>query len=131
MPKFERHVFVCGNQRDPDHPRGCCAAKEAGKIRTALKNAIAKRGLISSIRINEAGCLGQCEHGPTVVVYPDQIWYGFVRREDVDDIVTAHLIGGEPVHRLVLADGCVNTNACPHRPIKGAQSRPGPPASQA
>ena len=120
MGTFARHVFICGNQRDEGHPRGCCASKQAGAIRTALKNAVAKRGLIKSVRINEAGCLGQCEHGPTIVVYPEQVWYGFVQPDDVEEIVASHLIDGKPVERLILPDDCINTKQCPHRPAKGA-----------
>ena len=68
------------------------------------------------IRANKSGCLDQCEHGPNVVVYPDGVWYGGVTEADVDEIVDRHLVGGEPVARLRLADSCVNTATCPHRP---------------
>ncbi len=67
------------------------------------------------MRTNKAGCLDQCEHGPTVVVYPEQVWYGYVRPSDVDEIVQEHLVGGRAVERLRLAEGCVNTSVCPHR----------------
>ena len=72
-------------------------------------------GLGAKIRINKAGCLDQCEHGPTVVVYPEAVWYGHVRTEDAEEIVTEHLVGGRPVERLRLADECVNTKSCSHR----------------
>ena len=68
------------------------------------------------MRANKSGCLDQCEHGPTVVVYPDAVWYGGVTEADVAEIVERHLVGGEPVERLRLADACVNTATCPHRP---------------
>ncbi len=63
----------------------------------------------------KSGCLDQCEHGPTIVVYPEAIWYGFVKMEDIEEIVRTHLIGGAPVERLVLPEGCVNTPHGPHR----------------
>ena len=88
MPLYEHHVFVCENRRPPDDPRGCCAAKEAG---------LGKR-----VRVNNAGCLDQCAHGVTVVVYPEAVWYGHVTLADVDEIVREHLIGGRPVERLRL-----------------------------
>ncbi|TWT44278.1 Ferredoxin, 2Fe-2S [Phycisphaerae bacterium RAS1] len=115
MPRFERHIFVCGNKRDAGHPRGCCTDKGSEAIREALKTELEKRGMKGRIRANHAGCLDQCEHGPTLVVYPDGVWYGFVKREDVAEIVEKHLIGGEPVQRLMLPDGCLNTPRCPHR----------------
>jgi (2Fe-2S) ferredoxin len=72
-------------------------------------------GLGGKVRINKSGCLDQCEHGPTVVVYPDAVWYGNVQPEDATAIVEEHLIGGHPVERLRIADGCLNTKSCPHR----------------
>src|SRR3990172_8954348 len=116
MPGFEKHVFVCTNVRPEGHPRGCCSAKGSEAIRDAMKAAVAKRGLSRRIRINLAGCLDQCEHGPNIVVYPEGVWYGFVTLADVDEIVESHLVNGRPVERLRLADGCINTACCEHRP---------------
>ena len=114
MPAFDRHVFVCTNVREPGHPRGCCSAKNSEAIREALKKAVAHR-LGKRVRVNTAGCLDQCEHGVTVVVYPEAVWYGFVKLEDVEEIVESHLVNGQPVERLRLPDSCVNTPACPHK----------------
>jgi (2Fe-2S) ferredoxin len=72
-------------------------------------------GLGETVRINKAGCLDQCEHGPTIVVYPDAVWYGHVQLEDLAAIVEEHLVGGRPVERLRLAKECINTKSCPHR----------------
>jgi (2Fe-2S) ferredoxin len=116
MPLFEKHVFVCGNSRDAGHPRGCCAAGGSDAVREAFKTEIKKRGLARAIRTNQAGCLDQCEHGVTVVVYPEQVWYGFVKAEDVAEIVEQHLVGNLPVERLRIAESCVNAPQCPHRP---------------
>ena len=115
MSTFERHVFVCINERAPGHPRGCCSAKESVSIREALKARCNLEGLGGRVRINKSGCLDQCEHGPTIVVYPEAIWYGFVKKEDIEEIVRTHLVGGVPVARLVLPEGCINTPHCPHR----------------
>ena len=104
MPHFDRHVFVCVNERAADHPRGCCKAKGGNEVRDALKKELTARGLGKAIRANNADCLDQCEHGVTIVVYPEQVWYGGVTVDDVKEIVDRHLIGGEPVARLVLAD---------------------------
>jgi len=50
-----------------------------------------------------------------MVVYPEAVWYGNVRPEDAAAIVEEHLIGGRPVERLRMAEGCLNTKSCPHR----------------
>lgn len=130
MAAFERHVFVCTNSREAGHPRGCCAARESPRVRELLKAEIERRGLRRRIRINQAGCLDQCEHGVTVVVYPEGVWYGFVRPEDVPEIVERHLVGGVPVERLRLPDACVNTERCPHRAGGVQLGLPGGPAGR-
>ena len=116
MPPFERHVFVCGNRRETGHPRGCCDPAGGETLHKLLKAAAADRGLARRVRVNKAGCLDQCEHGPVVVVYPEAVWYGFVTPDDVPEIVDRHLMTGEPVARLRLDDACVNTGACLHKP---------------
>lgn len=119
MPVFEKHVFVCTNTRPDVHPRGCCSAKNSDAIRDRMKELVAKAGLKGKVRVNTAGCLDQCEHGVTIVVYPDAVWYGFVQMEDVVEIVDSHLIGGKPVARLQLASECINTSACSHKLVRG------------
>jgi (2Fe-2S) ferredoxin len=99
-PHFDRHVFVCTNQREPGHPKGCCADKGGEAVREELKRLLADKGLRGRVRANAAGCLDQCARGVTVVVYPEQVWYGGVRVEDVPEIVEQHLVGGVPVERL-------------------------------
>ncbi len=104
MPTFLRHVFVCTNERSADHPKGSCKLKGSVEVRDALKAELTKRGLAKTIRANNAGCLDQCEHGITVVVYPEQVWYGGVTVADVTEIVEKHLIGGEVVTRLMIPE---------------------------
>jgi len=101
MPSFQRHVFVCINERPADHPKGCCKAKCGADVRDRLKDELASRGLSKIVRANNAGCLDQCEHGVAVVVYPEQVWYGGVTVDDVVEIVEKHLVGGEVVERLL------------------------------
>ena len=100
MPKFTHHIFVCENFRDPSDPRGCCAAKGSEAIRKRFKEEIKSRGLKGQVRANKAGCLDQCSLGPTVVIYPEGVWYGHVNESDVAEIIESHVIGGKPVERL-------------------------------
>ncbi|MBI2901270.1 MAG: hypothetical protein HYY17_13890 [Planctomycetes bacterium] len=100
MARFEKHVFVCQNERKPDDPRGCCLAKGSAGILDRLKGELHKRGLHRRIRINKAGCLDQCALGVSIVVYPEAVWYGRVTLADVDEIIEKHLVGGTPVERL-------------------------------
>ena len=104
VPPFERHVFVCTNLRPEADPKGCCAAKGSEAIRRAFKQRIDALGLKGRVRANAAGCLDACEHGVTVVVYPEGVWYGAVTLADVDEIVERHVQGGEPVERLRIRD---------------------------
>jgi (2Fe-2S) ferredoxin len=115
MPKFEKHIFVCGNQRPAGHPRGSCDTLAEARLQKLFKQELAERGLKGRVRANQAGCLDQCEHGPNVVVYPEGIWYGRVSEADVYEIVESHIVGGRPVERLRLADSCLNTASCEHR----------------
>lgn len=84
-------------------------------MREALKDWVRRHGLHRSVRVNVAGCLDQCEHGITVVVYPEAVWYGFVSQRDVQEIVESHLLEGRVVERLRLPESCINSASCPHR----------------
>src|SRR5579859_4181324 len=112
---FEHHVFVCHNVRPEGAPRPSCTADGKSELHTQLQQLTKAAGLSNRVRINKSLCLDQCEHGPTVVVYPEAVWYGSVRPEDAAEIVEVHLVGGRPVERLRLADECINTKSCPHR----------------
>ncbi|HJS39153.1 MAG TPA: (2Fe-2S) ferredoxin domain-containing protein [Burkholderiales bacterium] len=102
MSYYERHVFFCCNERDPSDPRGCCSAKGAAEMRDYAKQRVKALGLAGAgkVRINQAGCLDRCEEGPCVVVYPDAVWYTFVDRGDIDEIIEEHLRHGRIVERL-------------------------------
>ncbi len=101
---YERHVFVCTNERPPDHPRGCCKAKGSEALRDYMKMRAKALGL-KNVRINNAGCLERCELGPSMVVYPEGVWYSPKTREDIDEILQRHLVEGGRVGRLLLRPG--------------------------
>jgi (2Fe-2S) ferredoxin len=101
-PPYERHVFVCTNRRPDGSPRGCCATKGGDELRLALKKELDAQE-VKGVRINGAGCLDACERGAAVVVYPEQVWYGPVTTQDVQDLVSTHLKQGQVVERLRMA----------------------------
>ncbi len=109
MSRFERHIFICTNQRPDGDPRGCCAAVGAAKVVEAFKIELSRRGLRGRMRANKAGCLDNCARGVSVVVYPEGVWYGSVQPQDVAEIVEKHLVQGEPVARLRLEEGSFRT----------------------
>ena len=116
MARFEKHIFVCGNYRASEHPRGCCDPKQEAELQKRFKKRLAELGLKGKVRANQSGCLDQCEHGPNVVIYPDAVWYGNVQLNDVDEIVESHIIGGVPVARLLIKETCLNAQSCEHKP---------------
>jgi (2Fe-2S) ferredoxin len=116
MSKFKHHIFICCNQRPEGHPRGCCSPDGSAHMQEVFKRKLAEYGVRAGVRANKSGCLDQCEHGPTVVVYPEAIWYGGVTEADVDQIVQEHIRDGHPVARLMLDDSCINTPTCEHKP---------------
>lgn len=114
MPAFTHHLFVCCNQRPPGNRRGCCDPDGSNALRAALAAEIKSRGLNPLVRASKAGCLEQCEHGPTVAIYPQNIFYGHVRVEDVPRIVEETIVNGRVLEDLLIADECLNNPRCPH-----------------
>lgn len=101
MSRFQRHVFVCINEREPGHPKGCCLEKGSAEVRDTLKAELKKRGLAHTVRANNAGCLDACEYGISMVIYPEGIWYGGVKKEDIEEIIDRTIINGEVIQRLL------------------------------
>ena len=62
----------------------------------------AKKLKIENIRINASGCLDRCELGPTMVIYPEGVWYRCETRDDIDEVLQVHVIEGGRVSRLML-----------------------------
>jgi (2Fe-2S) ferredoxin len=100
MSYYRRHVFFCTNKRDDG--RACCQNHDATQMRSYAKALVKELGLAGKggVRVNTAGCLDRCEEGPCVVVYPDGVWYTYVDKEDVEEIVREHLLHGRLVERL-------------------------------
>lgn len=117
MPEFQHHIFICENLRNDDHPRGSCGKMGSKSIRDHLKSAITqhKDAIASPVRVNTAGCLDQCEHGPVAVIYPQNIWYGNIRAEDCARIVSETILKGIVLEDLKISSDCLNNSQCPHR----------------
>ena len=100
MSYFKHHVFFCCNQRADGEP--CCNDLGAAEAHAYAKERIAtlQLGGPGSVRINKAGCLGRCEEGPVIVVYPEETWYRYVDKQDVEEIISEHLVNGRIVERL-------------------------------
>lgn len=91
MSIYKKHVFVCENQRDPHNPTGCCASKGSKELTIELKKYCDAAGLKGKVRINKAGCLGQCAQGPVLVIYPEGIWFKKVTKDDLEEIFEKHI----------------------------------------
>ena len=98
---YERHVFFCTNERLAGHPRGCCKAKGSGALRNYMKAKAKEMGL-KRVRINNSGCLDRCELGPTMVIYPEGVWYRCNTIADVDRVLSEHLQKGNRILELML-----------------------------
>jgi (2Fe-2S) ferredoxin len=103
MGFFKQHIFCCTNRREPGHSRGCCAEKDAEKLRDYMKLKVKEAG-IKGVRVNNAGCLDRCELGPCMVIYPEGVWYSCKTREDIDRVISEHLLQGRVVKDLALPD---------------------------
>lgn len=97
---YRYHVFFCINQREGGQP--CCADKGAVALRDYAKARIKALKLDGrgQVRINQAGCMDRCGQGPTIVVYPEGVWYSYAGQSDIDEIIEEHLRHGRPVARL-------------------------------
>jgi (2Fe-2S) ferredoxin len=104
MGQYDVHVFVCTSGDD------CPSKGDVEAFVKYMRGEVAKAGRHQDVRINKAGCFSQCGHGPMMIVYPDNVWYAGVQREDLDDIVRSHILGGKPVERLVYNPGVKGAN---------------------
>ena len=102
MSYYRYHVFFCTNIRDP--ARQACGDFAAQELRDYMKQRCKELGLSGPglTRISTAGCMDRCELGPVIAVYPQAVWYTYLDRADIDEIINEHLIGGRVVARLLL-----------------------------
>jgi len=97
---YDIHVFMCTNRRSNSKSCGGNGAERLLRYAKRRVQTIEECEEVN-IRINASGCMGRCEAGPLLVIYPEGIWYHCNSRYDLDEIITGHIIGGEKVHRLI------------------------------
>jgi (2Fe-2S) ferredoxin len=102
MPDFSRHIFMCINQRPKGDPRGSCADNGSVRLQEFMKKEVERLGLKGVVRANKAGCLDHCEYGPSIVVYPEGVWYWAGTEADITQILVDHIIAGKIVDRLLM-----------------------------
>jgi (2Fe-2S) ferredoxin len=101
-PYYQHHVFFCLNQRE--NGEAACAQHDAQGAFDHCKQRVKALGLAGpgQVRVNKAGCLDRCAGGPVAVVYPEGVWYQYVDKNDIDEIIDSHLKRGQVVERLRL-----------------------------
>ena len=91
VPGYEKHVFICGHERNPDSPRGSCSSKNSLEVMRTLK-LMSKEAGLSKVRVQKSGCLDFCENGISCVIYPEATWYTLDgSREQLTRILQQHL----------------------------------------
>jgi (2Fe-2S) ferredoxin len=103
MSYYAHHIFFCLNERKGGE--ASCAHQGAQEAFDHCKSRVKAESMAGpgGVRVNKAGCLDRCAGGPVAVVYPEETWYTYVDRHDIDEIVERHLKQGQVVQRLLLA----------------------------
>ena len=91
MELFRSQILICGGT-------GCTSSGSA-RLVERFEELLEQNGLTKEIKLVHTGCFGLCEAGPVVIVYPEGAFYSRVKVEDVDEIVSEHLIKGRIVQR--------------------------------
>ena len=100
MPKPQKHVFVCVQNRPLGHPRPSCSQKSCAEVAEEFYWHLQERQRFDKVQVTTTSCLGPCSEGPSVLVYPEGVMYGGVSKEDVAAIFDEHLQNDQPVQRL-------------------------------
>jgi len=102
MEPFRHHIFVCTQEK----PEGVtsCPCNGSWRVLQALERELIAPGLDDDVQVTTCGCLGLCDEGPILIIYPEGIWYQKVKEEDVPEIVSSHLRSGQVVERLAWND---------------------------
>jgi (2Fe-2S) ferredoxin len=99
--KYDKHIFICTNQRAPGEKKSCGEACGLELVKE-FKRIMKEKGLNGRMRAQRTGCLDACEYGPSLVVYPEGVFYGGVSNKDVAKIIDEHLLNDRIVERLAI-----------------------------
>ena len=99
---YQKHIFVCINQRAEGAPRICCGEATGTEIVARFKSLIMEHKLKMTVRAQRTSCFDWCEKGPIVTVYPEGIVYGNVTPNDVQEIFESHILNNKPVESLIV-----------------------------
>ena len=99
---YEKHIFICTNQRTIGAHRKSCGEVHGMEIVEAFKTKLKALNLLVKLRAQKSGCLDICDFGQTIVVYPEGVFYVGVELNDVDEIIQEHIINNRVVNRLRL-----------------------------
>lgn len=99
---YDKHIFICVNQRAPGAARRSCGEAHGMEIVDAFKKKLNEKKLSIKLRAQRAGCLDICDYGQTIVIYPEGVFYVGVELSDLDEIIEEHIINNRVVNRLVL-----------------------------
>lgn len=95
MPKPKYHILVCTNSRPSGHPKPSCGSAGAAQLLMVFNMGVMQRSVSAGqVLVSATGCLGPCEQGRTVVVYPDNTWYSKVTEAAVATILDEHVTKG-------------------------------------
>ncbi len=101
MESYRRHVLVCAGAG--------CISSGCKEVERNLISELQSHRLDNEIKVIPTGCIGSCDLGPVIVVYPEGVFYERVKAQDVKAIVEEHLVGNEPVERLLHKDSTGKT----------------------
>jgi len=99
---YDKHIFICTNQRAEGAHRKSCGEAHGMEIVDAFKKRLKELNLPLKLRAQKAGCLDICDYGQTIAVYPDGVFYVGVELADVEEIIQEHIINNRVVERLKL-----------------------------
>ncbi|MBT6499937.1 MAG: methyltransferase domain-containing protein [Deltaproteobacteria bacterium] len=102
MEPFRHHVFVCTKNKPNGIP--CCSTVGAEAIVEGLKKELTANELTETVQVTTCGCLGLCEKGPNMIIYPEGTWYTNLQPDNIPQIVKGHILDGKPVSELALAN---------------------------
>jgi len=102
MSYFKQHAFFCTNHRSDG--RASCQDHNAQEMRDYLKKKVKEAGLAGpgGVRVNNAGCLDRCGQGPVLIIYPEETWYQYKTKADIDEIFERHIKNNQRINRLVV-----------------------------